>query len=206
MLSNVLRFVLPLFVRLLALPKRIITRDDGRPYLERYYLLGEPGGLKYFDEGQREQRWWQKAFSWLPCVYLHRFVSSDEDPELHNHPWKAKSLILSGGYVEERRMPDPLLFLRTGKTDGYVVIEQTFLPGSVNYLFSDTFHRVRLIESDCWTVIALGEKVQSWGFWSAETGKFLPWREHAKLRASRRAERAATEAFFEKMNARGGNA
>ena len=35
-------------------------------------------------------------------VYLHRFVGCDGDPELHDHPWNALSIVLSGSYIELR--------------------------------------------------------------------------------------------------------
>ncbi len=156
------------------LPKRVISRDDGAAYLERYYLFGDPGGLKYFPPGETI-RWWQRVLTRLPCVYLHRFVASDSDEELHNHPWVATSLILAGGYVEERRVDRPY-------PHAPVVIRQAFLPWSVNYLFANTFHRVLLRESDCWSLIRIGKKVQTWGFWSMKTQKFVHWKEHAMRR------------------------
>jgi hypothetical protein len=62
-------------------PCRLIEGDQGEPYLERYYLLG--------------------AFGWH--LYLHRFVDSDPDRGLHDHPREhALSLVLSGGYDEIR--------------------------------------------------------------------------------------------------------
>lgn len=63
------------------LPCRIIS-DDGRPYLERYYLCTLLG-VRF---------------------YLHRFVGSDPARGLHDHPWAwAGSLVLAGCYFEERR-------------------------------------------------------------------------------------------------------
>jgi hypothetical protein len=63
------------------LPCRIISEGD-RPYLERYYVATLFG---------------------VRC-YLHRFVASDPDRGLHDHPWAwSLSLILSGWYVEETR-------------------------------------------------------------------------------------------------------
>lgn len=67
------------------LPCRIIS-DDGRPYLERYYLATILG-VRF---------------------YLHRFVGSDPARGLHDHPWPwAGSLVLSGFYFEERRGNNP---------------------------------------------------------------------------------------------------
>ena len=63
------------------LPCRFIDGEQGEPYLERYYPCG--------------------AFGWH--AYLHRFVDSDPDRGVHDHPGnRAVSLVLSGGYDEQR--------------------------------------------------------------------------------------------------------
>lgn len=33
-------------------------------------------------------------------IYLHKFMRSDEDRALHDHPWSFLSIILRGGYFE----------------------------------------------------------------------------------------------------------
>ena len=185
---DIVRSILSWFVRFAKLPKRTITRDDGKPYLERWYLCGEPGGLKYFPEGQTEMRWWQRALAWLPCTYVHRFVASDDDEELHNHPWEATSLILAGGYVEERRLHVEPFRSREGNVVPLVqrkTILQEFTPWKLNYIFADTFHKVTLIEDDAWTIIVCGKKVGSWGFWNPKTSEFLHWKAHVAKRAAK---------------------
>lgn len=63
------------------LPARIIS-DGARPYLERYHV-GSLFGMR---------------------VCLHRFVGSDPDRGLHDHPWAwGASFVLSGWYLEESR-------------------------------------------------------------------------------------------------------
>jgi hypothetical protein len=170
-----IRTLLTLLVTIL--PKRVITRDDGDPYLERYYLCGDPGGLKYFPG--ETIRWWQRALTWLPCIYVHRFRRDDADQELHNHPWTAVSLIVAGGYVEERRVVDP------GNPYRFRTVRKFVKPWRLNRLEADTFHRVELAESDCWSIIKLGPKVQTWGFWNPATGEFLHWKDHLKRREKR---------------------
>ncbi len=165
---------------------RRITREDSTPYLDRYYLFGDPGALKYFPEDQRELRGIQKLLTRLPCVYLHHFRASDSDDFPHNHPWCATSLILIGGYRETRLV------------DGFqnkVFSSRDYLPGQINRLTEDTFHRVDLFgdERPCWTLLVLGKKVQSWGFQNPKTGEFVGWREHAARKAAR-------------VNAQGGDA
>lgn len=170
------------------LPARVIMREEGGPYLLRYYLLGDVGGLRYFPEDQREPRWWQKALTWLPCVYLHRFAASDSDDWPHSHPWTATSLILAGGYRECR-------LLEEGGKRRFET--RDVLPGDLNFIDGDTFHRVDLIEADCWSIIKIGKKVKTWGFKNPKTGEVVHW-------TKRSAMRAAEHEF--KANAPGGKA
>jgi hypothetical protein len=108
------------------LPCRIIS-DGPRKYLERYYLF-TLFGVRF---------------------YLHRFVGSDPDRGLHNHPWRwAGSVILSGHYIEETHYG-------------------TARVGWVNGLVGDTFHRVILPEgvNEVWTLFFhRAHKAKSWGF------------------------------------------
>jgi len=115
---------------------RIINGNNGEPYLERYALLRLPGGRS---------------------LYLHRFLDSDPDRGLHNHPWTAAlGLVLSGGYKE----------LRLDKQAGNrVVVERMLQPGAFNRIAGDDFHRIVLPEGhEAWTLFMHTPKVKDWGF------------------------------------------
>lgn len=85
-------------------------------------------------------------------VLLHRIWREDTDRHMHNHPWRsARFLILSGGYVEERLV------------DGATRV-RVLAPGDVNTLYADTFHRVRTVFPNTWTLGLVGDRVQDWGF------------------------------------------
>lgn len=125
-------------------PHQIITNDVGVPYLERWYVFPK-------------NRWFK--------VYVHRFLRSDEDRALHDHPWDFVSVILRGRYIEHREQGSTLR-----------------LPFSVAYRPAETRHRVQLyrnlvtgIEDPCLTLIVTGPKVREWGFWCAE--RFVHWRQ-----------------------------
>ena len=122
---------------------KILICSDGSPYMSQYRLA---------DLGKDHGR-----------VTLQHFHRGDEDRELHGHPWHGVSLILSGGYREERRA-------------GNSVVSKVFLPGDVNVICPDTYHRIDLLREDCWTLFATGPVVAKWGFWSRDTGEFTPWR------------------------------
>jgi hypothetical protein len=115
------------------LPCRIIS-DAGVPYLERYYLCTALGAR----------------------FYLHRFVGSDPDRGLHDHPWRwAYSFILLGWYYEQTRYG-----LRTVRW--------------FNRLTGDTFHRVLLPSTNpldeskvlpVWTLFChQARRAKTWGF------------------------------------------
>ena len=114
------------------LPCRMIDGHGGEPYLERYYLCGILG--------------WH--------AYLHRFVASDPDRGLHDHPWRhAISLVLTGGYRERRLGP------------AGVEHERSLRPFRFNWVRGDDFHRVLLDQgSSAWTLFLHGPRAKGWGF------------------------------------------
>ncbi|MDE0309200.1 MAG: hypothetical protein OXI60_05140 [Acidiferrobacterales bacterium] len=58
---------------------RVISGLDGSDYLIRRYLLPRNRILN---------------------VYLHRFMGSDDDRALHDHPWHSISVVLKGRLIE----------------------------------------------------------------------------------------------------------
>lgn len=109
---------------------------DGVPYLERYFAAG-----------------WNPATRRPgPGLFLHRFVASDPAVQVHSHPWGwSASLILAGGYREERCTP-------TG------VEVREYRPGDVNVLRADDHHRIDLLAQDCWTIFLAGSFEKGWTF------------------------------------------
>jgi hypothetical protein len=153
-------------------PPRVITDREGTPYLSRYYLWPKipkaPDGSPGFDEtGSPKPGTFDRDRDRSFALYLHHFHRGDGDAELHNHPWKTSfSLILAGGYLEERRLRG------TAR-----VIRRVLHPGDFNVIESDDFHRVELLEKDAWTLFLAGSRSQSWGFWNRVTTIYTPWRE-----------------------------
>lgn len=117
------------------LPCRLI-HSQGKRYLERYYL-GQLFGFTF---------------------YLHRFVGSDGDRALHDHPWKtAGAICLAGGYLERRiRWFNP----RTG----YDTRDRIIRPGWLNMIRAATFHQILSTDADTWTLFFHTPKIKEWGF------------------------------------------
>lgn len=127
------------------LPEHVIPRPDGTPYLHRYVLR------------RGHDRW---------SVYLHHFVGSDPDA-LHNHPAdRGVSLVLAGGYWEDRYGAwNP----RTGR---FPIHEAFRRPGQLTWLDALTYHRIRIRPGQtAWTLFFRSARVQCWGF-KTPTGVF----------------------------------
>lgn len=116
---------------------RVIRGNQGEPYLERYHLFRLPGG---------------------GGAYIHRFLASDPDRGLHDHPWqRALGMVLSGGYLEQRLEDD-------------AVIERILGPGRLNRLTGKDFHRIVLPGGrEAWTFFMHSGTVKDWGFLSGTT-------------------------------------
>lgn len=110
-------------------------------------------------------RWFVIPKNRLINVYVHKFVRSDEDRALHDHPWWFLSLLLKGQYVEHSLL-GPL----------------TRTPWTWAYRQARWRHRVALTpdgnggERPCWTLIITGPKSRPWGFWCPDE-LFVPWRQ-----------------------------
>lgn len=120
------------------LPCRIIS-DDGKPYLERYYV-GTLFNVRF---------------------YLHRFVGSDPARGLHDHPWRwARSIVLSGWYCEYR--PDGMHKVRWFNKISGETLHRVVLP--FNWSIDNDCEKWGQ-EQPCWTLFFhQAEYVKPWGF------------------------------------------
>jgi hypothetical protein len=131
------------------LPCRIIRGNQGEPYLERYHLFRLPGG---------------------GGAYIHRFLSSDPDRGLHDHPWdRALGIVLAGGYMEQRLLNDK-------------IVERHLGAGRINRLGGDDFHRVILPhEHHAWTFFMHSVKARDWGFLTIDSDGKQRYTAHDKV-------------------------
>lgn len=105
------------------------------------------------------QRWFVVPRNPYRNVYLHRFLRSDDDRALHDHPWENRSWILDGEYVEH--LQDGSIFARR--------------PGDVVERHAIEAHRVELISGPAVTLFFTGPIIRSWGFYCPKG--WVPWRE-----------------------------
>lgn len=116
---------------------KLIKGEEGQPYLERYMVA----------------RWGKNGEH---TIFLHRFLDSDSDKGIHDHPWDSKSFILSGGYNEKRLIQDNGI---------EKVIVRDIKPLSFNTIKKNDFHQIILKpKTAAWTLFYHGPRVKHWGF------------------------------------------
>lgn len=178
-------------------PDFIVGADaPGGAYLNRWYLtpwrrLQNRTRSKAHRVPTRSNRVCAWAVNWLPNLYLHQFLRSDDDRALHDHPACAASLILSGAYIEHTI------------DAGGIHQRRVHAAGSLRCLGTRHAHRIELIpwadpdpspcdeyrddddpsaayglqpESPCWTLFFFGPSVREWGFHCPQRG-WVHWRD-----------------------------
>lgn len=126
------------------------------------------------------ERWWLFRFGrfgagesgeyGLVSARVHHILRSDNDRHFHDHPWPFVTVILRGGYWEQR----PVLNAQGLVTD---VETQWHGPGSILFRRARDLHRLVLpVGSTAWTLFMMGPKVQTWGF--HVDGVKVPWRDY----------------------------
>lgn len=179
-----IRAILRTLAEYLDPPRVIHDRNGTSPYLSRWYLFrGQrptmSDGSEPFNElGNPKPGVILPDVKW--SLYMHRFHRSDDDGELHSHPFEwSVSLVLAGGYIEERVEQAATVHPFPAPK---AVVRKTVRPGHTNIIRHDTFHRVDLLEHDAWSLFLVGPKTKSWGFWDRMTGRYTEWREFLSRR------------------------
>jgi len=115
------------------LPHVVISSDENDVYMVRYKLFRCP---------------WFK-------IFLHHILRSDEDIELHDHPWNFVSLILWEGYHEINSVPDHL---------GVQDWPRRIRAGNIVRHKAEDAHRL-VLERPAWTLVLVTGKKRHWGFY-----------------------------------------
>ncbi len=122
-------------------------------------------------------RWWLIPRNRFFNIYLHKFLRSDEDRALHDHPWASLGMILKGEYIEH--MPRyPHWWKVHGHRQTITKVRRAWRPV---FRRSTDIHRIELMkewkpfiprwgwsmaeEKPVWTLFITGPKLREWGFW-----------------------------------------
>lgn len=133
-------------------PCRLIKQPDGNPYLERYFLF--------------------HLLGWT--CYLHRFVGSDGDRNLHNHPWRFAFSILLTGWYQEWRGKQIMSWESILARSDVVLLDQTKLRkvSRINLITRHTFHQIAVIKPNTWTLFLHTRWRWRWGFLTNSIGRY----------------------------------
>lgn len=115
------------------------TPDDPlEGYLNRYWL---------FNQYNRETR--TPKYSWIPfSIRVHHILREDYARHQHDHPWNARTLILRGGYIENR---GGLMLVRA--------------EGDTATLKFGEYHNIEAVTpGGVWTLFIMGRYRGRWGF------------------------------------------
>lgn len=126
--------------------------------------------LRRFDGKVYLDRWGLQAPR-IGGIFLHRMDAPDPGLDLHDHPWTFLSIILWGGYIEERALcrSAPLLAHAAEVLDdkiprGETVERRRWLSWRVMRL--DQCHRITaLTRPRVWSLVIVGPYRRSWGFY-----------------------------------------
>lgn len=141
-----------------------VIYQDGEPYLYRRFVVPRN---RFFN------------------IYLHKFVKSDYDEALHDHPWWFMSVILKGAYWEHRadrresarsRRTAGSIAIRSAKTAHRVELERDeewIDPADMPD--ADGWYPLHFTEKPVWTLFLTGPKIRDWGFHCPKG--WMPWQE-----------------------------
>lgn len=110
-------------------------------------------------------RWQIFRVGTLPRVFVHKFLRSDYDRALHNHPWWFVSVLIKGEYFEHTETgvihrKAPSIVYRPITHRHRVELVKDRVP------FVHDIHLYR--ERPCWTLFITGPERQQWGFFCPE--------------------------------------
>jgi hypothetical protein len=138
-------------------PYRHITSADGKDvYMGRWWLFN-PYEVDY-ESGKKS------LFRFPISIRIHHICRADHDRDLHDHPWNARTIIIKGGYVEERL--GPVTICRDS--------------GATASLRFGEYHRITHVQpGGAWTIFITGKYRGTWGF--LVDGAKVQWRKYLGL-------------------------
>lgn len=169
-------------------PYHHLQNSDGTPYMDRFWLL------RLGTDGKDDRG---NPAPWI-ALRVHHIRSSDEGRDFHDHPWTFLSLILRGGYYEERPYEGPLLAPKgvqlhscpTGKE----FTRSVYSAPRLLLRRARQWHRLRLpteLEATgTWTLVLTLPRCQDWGF--LFNGTKVDRRNYHRLRKVAAAHRQVT--------------
>ncbi len=159
-------------------PYQHIASADGKSvYMGRWWLFNAYPS-PYGDQDQ------PRYIAWLPSVRIHHICRADQDRDLHDHPWNARTFVLRGWYTEERpwgALSEREALAADGTAPDHAdraIFHR--VSGYTGRLLFGQYHRIRTVSGGgVWTLFITGRKRGAWGF--DVNGQKVPWRTYLGL-------------------------
>ena len=147
--------------------QHIMSADGSEMYMGRWWLFNP------YDPVTGERR-----FSLIPwSIRIHHIKREDNDRDLHDHPWNARTIILRGGYTEQRLLDheDPVLSGLNVPANAQATEYIDRRPGETAQLRYGEYHRIDSVaEGGAFTLFITSPYKGTRGF--LVNGVKVPWR------------------------------
>ena len=140
-----------------------------QPWYKRIAISRPPDFIIGGKEHPYMLRWWIIPRNKYFNIYLHKFLRSDDDRALHDHPWLNVSYLLEGTYVEHVI------------NAGGVQIATRYKAGQFKFRRAVAAHRIE-IDDPCWSLFITGPVIRTWGFHCPKGWR--PWQQFVDQRDS----------------------
>jgi hypothetical protein len=153
------------------------TNADGSPYAPTSPFAAYASHI-----GDYMRRWIVQT-PW-GTLRLHNIRRPDAGTAPHDHAWDFASLILRGGYSEQRYHRD--YRTRDGRIHPWASTLEEHRAGNVVQRHAEDLHLITRVEPGTWTLVVTGPKRRSWGFrvFDFSGSRWVPWREFVKRGAA----------------------
>ncbi len=152
-----------------------LPSNEDSSYMARYWLFNP------YDRVTNVPRW----APLIPfSIRVHHIKRADNERHMHDHPWNARTIILRGWYVEQRkvdRLPamEALFEAAGGKPDR--VQRGIRVRGDTARLGFEEYHRITQVNpGGVWTLFISWRWRGVWGF--LVDGRKVPWREYLGIK------------------------
>lgn len=98
-------------------------------------------------------------------IYVHFIYREDLDRDLHDHPWGFWRMVLKGAYHEAYNI-EP--------SNPWSAVPQMHLPFRPNFFPVEHSHRITMVQPGTVTLVLVGRKKRTWGFWVPINGGTYP--------------------------------
>ncbi|CAI8832788.1 Signal peptidase I [Pseudomonas sp. IT-P2] len=149
--------------------QHIMSADGTEMYMGRWWLLNPYSRITH------KPRFW-----WCPWSFrIHHILRPDEDRDLHDHPWHARTIILRGWYREQRLetpdLPTGMPMVREPSDEPAETTSIIRRPGDTARLLHGEYHRIdEVSEGGVFTLFITSKWRGDWGF--LVNGVKVPWR------------------------------